>query len=55
MIRVHTRNVPRAFLCTGTIPTSIGGLSSLQTLDLRYNVLSGTSIYLVYVQANTGV
>ena len=38
----HTRNVPRACLCPGAIPASIGGLSSLQTLDLRQNRLSGT-------------
>ena len=32
------------FLCTGTIPDSIEGLSSLQTLDLSYNGLSGMSV-----------
>ena len=36
-IKAHTRNVPRAFLCTGVIPASIGGLINLQTLDLSYN------------------
>ena len=40
-IRAHTRNVPRAFLCTGVIPASIGGLSNLQTLWLQGNALTG--------------
>ena len=53
-IRTHTRNVPRAFLCAGAIPPSIGGLSSLQTLDLRFNGLSGSScVFLVLDQADT--
>ena len=52
-IRTHMRNVPRAFLCTGTIPPSIGGLINLQTLNLGTNFLSGMSVYLVYVQADT--
>ena len=43
-IRAHTRNVPRAFLCTGTIPASIGGLINLQTLNLCNNRLSGMSV-----------
>ena len=50
-IRAHTRNVPRAFLCAGAIPASIGGLSNLQTLDLRFNGRSGSScVFLVLDQ-----
>ena len=53
-IRAHTQNVPRAFLRTGTIPPSIGGLSNLQTLILQTNRLSGTSsCYLVLDQCDT--
>ena len=42
--KTHTRNVPGAFLRTGAIPESVGGLSSLQTLDLGFNGLSGMSV-----------
>ena len=42
-LAIFTRNVPRAFLCTGTIPASIGGLINLQSLDLSRNSLEGTA------------
>ena len=53
-MKAHTRNVPRAFLCAGAIPASIGGLSSLQTLRLDRNRLSGmSSCHLVLFQCDT--
>ena len=52
-IRAHTRNVPRAFLCAGVIPESIGKPINLQTLDLFNNNLSGTCVYLVLDQCDT--
>ena len=44
-IRTHMRNVPRAFLCTGAIPASIGGLNNLQDLYLNNNELAGTAAW----------
>ena len=44
---IFTRNVPCAFLCTGTIPASIGGLTNLQTLWLNGNALSGMCVFIL--------
>ena len=41
-----------ACYCTGCIPPELGGLSSLQQLDLRTNQLTGTTMSPFYVSSS---